>query len=91
MVRERAGKTALTLPITKELLREEIWNERKWELCFEGFYSYYDCQRTGRYLQEIAKYTNIKRLVVPDEKYYIMPIPYNATQANPSLKQNAGW
>lgn len=91
MVRVRAGKTALTLPITKELLREEIWNERKWELCFEGFYSYYDCQRTGRYLQEIAKYTNIKRLVVPDEKYYIMPIPYNATQANPSLKQNAGW
>ena len=91
LVRARAGKAALALPITKELLREEIWNERKWELCFEGFYSYYDCQRTGRYLAEIAKYTNKKRLVVPTEKYYIMPIPFNATEANRSLKQNYGW
>ena len=91
MVRVRAGKPALTLPVSKDVLREEIWNERKWELCFEGFYSYYDCQRTGRYLAEIAKYTNNKRRVVPTEKYYIMPIPYNATQANRSLKQNYGW
>lgn len=91
MVRVRAGKPALTLPISKTDLREQIWNERKWELCFEGFYSYYDCQRTGRYLAEIAKYTNTRRLLVPTEKYYIMPLPYNATQANKSLKQNFGW
>lgn len=91
MVRARAGKAVLTLPVTKAQLQEEIWNERKWELCFEGFYSFYDCQRTGRYLTEIAKYTNVKRKVVPDEKYYIMPIPFNATEANRSLKQNFGW
>lgn len=91
MVRQRAGKAVLTLPITQAVLREQIWNERKWELCFEGYYSYFDCQRTGRYLAEIAKYTNVKRLIVPDVKYYIMPIPFNATQANPSLKQNFGW
>ncbi|MDX9883620.1 MAG: RagB/SusD family nutrient uptake outer membrane protein [Prolixibacteraceae bacterium] len=91
MVRQRAGKSLLTLPITKEQLREEIWNERKWELCFEGFYSYFDCVRTGRYLDEIAKYTNVKRKVVPTVKHNIMPIPFAARQSNPSLKQNAGW
>ena len=63
-VRARAGKDPITLPISKEDLREEIWNERKWELCFEGNYHYFDCIRTGRYLDEINKYINFHRQVV---------------------------
>ncbi len=90
-IRLRAGKPELTLPITKAALREEIWKERKWELCLEGFYLYFDCQRTGRYLTEVAKYWHNRRLVTPTEKYYIMPIPYQASQTNSSLKQNFGW
>jgi len=63
-----------------------LWKECKWELCFEGFYVYFDCLRSGRYLEEELKYIHPGRLVLPTEKYNIIPIPYQATQTNPSLK-----
>jgi hypothetical protein len=91
LIRYRAGKVLLELPISKEVLREEIWNERKWELCFEGNYHYFDCIRTGRYVDEMTKYMNHHRNVVPDITNNIMPIPFRAMENNPSLKQNAGW
>lgn len=87
-VRARANKTLITLPISKQDLRNAIFNERKWELAYEGQY-YYDCQRAGRLLEEIA--LSPKRSVTPTMRYYIYPIPYNARQANPSLVQNFGW
>ncbi|MDN5216893.1 RagB/SusD family nutrient uptake outer membrane protein [Fulvivirgaceae bacterium BMA12] len=87
-VRSRAGKVPISLPITKEALRDEIFDERKWELCFEGQY-YYDCQRYGRLLEEIAKSPERRR--TPILRHYVYPIPFNATQNNPSLKQNEGW
>ncbi|MCG8310908.1 MAG: RagB/SusD family nutrient uptake outer membrane protein [Cytophagales bacterium] len=89
-VRERAGKDPITLPISKEDLREAIWKERKWELCFEGLH-YFDCQRTGRLLDEFALYPNSGRRAEATQRHYIYPIPFDAMQANPSLKQNAGW
>lgn len=89
-VRARAGKALITLPISKEDLREAIWEERRWELCFEGLH-YFDCQRTGRLLDEFALYPNPSRQAPATVRHYIYPIPYNARQANPSLNQNAGW
>ncbi|MEP5548045.1 RagB/SusD family nutrient uptake outer membrane protein [Maribacter dokdonensis] len=96
-VRVRAGQPEITLPISKEDLREAIWKERKWELCYEGHY-FFDSQRTGRLLDEIALNWDESGgtvrafpLDVIDEKYYILPIHFNAISANPSLDQNAGW
>jgi hypothetical protein len=96
-IRERAGHSLITLPISKEDLREAIWNERKWELCYEGHY-YYDTQRTGRLIEEIAlnwdeEGGNVRSITLDavTDKFYILPINVNATSSNASMKQNAGW
>jgi hypothetical protein len=89
-VRERAGQPPIETGISKEELRDLIWQERKWELCYEGVH-YFDCQRTGRLIEEIDKYPNDHRRADPTVRLYIYPIPFNAMEANPSLKQNAGW
>jgi starch-binding outer membrane protein, SusD/RagB family len=89
-VRQRAGQPAIELPVSKEELRELIWQERKWELCFEGV-NYFDCQRTGRLLEEFSLYQHPNRRAAATLRHYIYPIPFNAREANPSLKQNAGW
>ena len=87
-VRERVGKAPVELPVSKEELRDIIFDERKWELAYEGQY-YFDCKRYGNLLEEIAK--SPERKVEPNVRHYILPIPYNAMQANPTLVQNAGW
>ena len=87
-VRARSGKALISLPISKEELRDVIFEERKWELAFEGHY-YYDSQRAGRLLEEIAK--SPERRGTPSLRHYVYPIPFDATEANPSLVQNAGW
>jgi hypothetical protein len=87
-VRARVGKELVELPVSKEELRTLIFDERKWELAYEAHY-YFDCKRSGVLLEEIAK--SPKRKVAPNIRHYILPIPYNAMQANPSLVQNAGW
>ncbi|MBL4561431.1 MAG: RagB/SusD family nutrient uptake outer membrane protein [Labilibaculum sp.] len=89
-VRGRAGQPAIETGISKEDLRELIWQERKWELCYEGLH-YFDCQRTGRLLEEFAAYPNPQRKAAATLRHYIYPIPFNAIEANPSLEQNAGW
>ena len=87
-VRARAGKAPVTLPVTQMQLRDLIFQERKWELAFEGHY-YYDCQRAGRLLEEIA--LSPARTAKPTLRHYVYPIPFNARQSNGSLIQNAGW
>lgn len=89
-VRARAGQPAIELPVSKEELRDLIWDERKWELCFEGVH-YFDCMRTGRLLEEFDRYPISTRLASATLRHYIYPIPFNAREANPSLKQNEGW
>jgi hypothetical protein len=89
-VRDRAGLDAIELGVSKDELRELIWQERRWELCFEGHH-YFDCMRTGRLLEEFALYPHESRKSDATIRHYIYPIPYNAMEANPSLNQNAGW
>jgi len=89
-VRFRANKALITLPVTKDELRELIWQERKWELCYEGLH-YFDSQRTGRLLDEFNLYDHSRRKADATSRHYIYPIPFNATEGNPSLKQNMGW
>lgn len=90
LVRKRAGQAEIEVGISKDELRELIWEERKWELCFEGVH-YFDCQRRGRLLDEFAMYPNPQRKAAASQRHYIYPIPFKALEANPSLTQNAGW
>ena len=90
LVRKRAGQAEVEVGISKDELRELIWEERKWELCFEGVH-YFDCQRRGRLLDEFAMYPNPQRKAAATQRHYIYPIPFKALEANPNLEQNTGW
>ncbi|MCI7018019.1 MAG: RagB/SusD family nutrient uptake outer membrane protein [Prevotella sp.] len=83
----------------KDKMRELIRNERRLELCFEGF-RFWDLRRWKANLNETAKGVDINNLVVnyievehrnyKDYMYY-GPIPYSETLKYSNLEQNKGW
>ena len=102
-IRNRAGITQpdayLATITTKEQMRELIRNERRIELCFEGF-RFWDLRRWNLPLTETAKgmsitnnvYTIIDveaRAYQPYMKYG--PIPNLEILKNRNLVQNEGW
>jgi hypothetical protein len=81
-VRERAGLPLLRASaLTKESLREAIFQERIWELCEEG-HAWFDMKRMGLMEKRIRKYP-------VSEKHYVFPIPQNELDVNPNLVQNS--
>ena len=84
--------------VTGVKMRELIRNERRLELCFEGF-RFWDLRRWNELdkIQETAKGTDISYSKVDVEnrnfKDYMIycPIPYNETLKWSELKQNKGW
>lgn len=104
-IRKRAGITQpdayLNSITTKEAMRELIRNERRLELCFEGF-RFWDIRRWGLSLTESAKgvyiVKNAKSYTYMDVEHRVYqpfmqygPIPYTEIVKFPSLVQNAGW
>lgn len=84
---------------SKEKMRELIRNERRLELCFEGF-RFYDLRRWKADLNEDAKGVMIENgeyhyFTVDTRNYkdYMIygPIPYSETLKFGNLQQNAGW
>lgn len=84
----------------KELMRELIHNERRLELCFEGF-RFWDLRRWKKSITEPAKgmeiaggnysiLPQVENRVYQDHMYY-GPIPYNEVNKFSNLIQNAGW
>ena len=87
----------------KDKMRELIRNERRLELCFEGF-RFWDLRRWKANLNETAKgvsitvvegkpqyeYFDVETRNYKENAYY-GPIPYNDVLNFPSLVQNAGW
>jgi starch-binding outer membrane protein, SusD/RagB family len=90
LVRERARRgVEADLPDLKNLsqsaFRTAVWNERRFELAFEGQRAW-DLKRTGRFLKTLeAQGKNIKEYML------LLPIPNNQIKLNPNLKQNPGW
>jgi hypothetical protein len=111
-IRKRAGMTPASDPYlasltTKEALAGLIQNERRLELCFEGF-RFYDLRRWKLNLTETAKGMEIINTVVnniPVTTYtqfdvearnyqpfmYYAPIPNTEVLKNENLLQNQGW
>lgn len=104
-IRKRAGITQpdayLNTITTKEAMRILIRNERRLELCFEGF-RFWDIRRWGQPLTEAAKGVNIDnkattfnyvdvepRVYQPYMQY--APLPQSEVLKFPALEQNAGW
>jgi len=103
LIRERAGidqpDKYLESLTSKKQMRELIHNERRLELCFEGF-RFWDLRRWERNLSESARGITIDgnelniidveaRNYQPFMKYG--PIPYQETLINKELIQNTGW
>ncbi len=104
-IRKRAGITQpdafLNGIATKEAMRELIRNERRLELCFEGF-RFWDIRRWGLPLTTAAMGVNINKAatsfnVVEVEPRVFMPymnygpIPEQEVLKFSALEQNAGW
>jgi hypothetical protein len=104
-IRKRAGITQpdayLNTITTKEAMRALIRNERRLELCFEGF-RFWDIRRWGQPLNDAAKGVNINymgttfnyvdvepRVYQPYMQY--APLPQQEILKFPALEQNAGW
>lgn len=103
-IRERAGIAQpdeyLATITSKEAMRELIRNERRLELCFEGF-RFWDMRRWGLPLNETAtgyfhdgsgyvELPTVESRSYPDYATYL-PVPYNETLKFSELEQNQGW
>ncbi|TDD99506.1 RagB/SusD family nutrient uptake outer membrane protein [Flavobacterium cellulosilyticum] len=108
-IRKRAGITQPdpyleSIKSNKDAMRVLIRNERRLELCFEG-YRFWDLRRWKSNLTETAKGMNIQgttaaptytlipsveNRVFSDYMYY-GPIPYSETLKFKALQQNKGW
>ncbi len=82
------------IPIaTKAILIDEILLERYKELCYEG-QRYFDLKRrrlpVNRDLSDIGGIASSQNLL-PTDFRYILPIPNQELQANPSMIQNTGY
>ena len=102
-IRKRAGLAAadpyLASITTKEAMRDVIRNERRLELCFEGF-RFWDLRRWELNLTQVAKGVSINNgvftIIDVENRVYqpfmkFGPIPYNETLKYTGLLQNQGW
>ena len=103
-IRERAGITQPdmyleSIKADQAAMRELIRNERRLELCFEGF-RFWDLRRWNKDLTETAKgvsiqggayqFINVENRLYDDYMKY-GPIPYSEIIKFDALKQNKGW
>lgn len=104
-IRERAGITGgdpylESVKGDRDLMRELIRNERRLELCFEGF-RFWDLRRWKVNITEPAKgmsisggnYTLLPQVEIRayQEHMYYGPVPYDEVNKFSNLIQNAGW
>lgn len=85
---------------TQEEMRKLIQNERRLEMCFEGF-RFWDLRRWGLPLNETAKglhddgtgykVIDVEIRAFNDAKHRYMPLPYNEVRKFSNLTQNLGW
>lgn len=88
-VRERAGVKPLDHTTEdKESLEYKLYNERRWELYFEGC-GKRDMMHFGKLLYHIQ--SKSKDAGTSPERYFYLPFPASALAANPALKQNPGY
>lgn len=87
--RARNGAQPTVLPDLKDLtqaqFRESVYQERSWELCFEG-HRRWDLLRTGRYIDHMKKIG-----VEAGQRHLLYPIPVQEIDVNPALEQNPGY
>lgn len=74
---------------TKELLTAEIMNERRRELCLEGFF-FFDLTRRGSAVVRTDCMGPNCTVSYPSAKF-VLPIPQQTVNSNQEMKQNPGY
>ncbi|MBD0287981.1 MAG: RagB/SusD family nutrient uptake outer membrane protein, partial [Flavisolibacter sp.] len=83
------------VPLTRQLLLDEIQNERRRELAAEG-HRWFDLKRTTRIVNRPTanignKNAQVKTSLPANSPKWAWPIPETETRANPNVSQNPGY
>lgn len=90
VIRKRANPNATNLQLSGAALKEELFQERRRELAFEG-HLFFDIVRMGRDLRRVD--CNALQNVNVDypSNLFVLPIPEDAIRGNSSMVQNPGY
>lgn len=72
------------------ITKEDILNERRKELMFEGF-RFFDLARNGLPIEKFSDLQNIVETVSAGDYRYALPIPIAEMDANSNMTQNTGY
>ena len=90
VIRKRANPNVANLQLSGAALKEELFQERRRELAFEG-HLFHDILRMGRDLRRVD--CNALQNVNIDypSDLFILPIPEEAIEFNDQMVQNPGY
>jgi len=90
VIRKRANPSAKNIQLSGSALKEELFQERRRELAFEG-HLFFDIVRKGRDLsrEDCNALQNVN--INYPSNLFVLPIPYNAISRNNLMVQNSGY
>ena len=90
VIRKRANPAAANLQLSGTALKEELFQERRRELAFEG-HLFFDIVRMGRNLRRVDCNALHNVNVDYPSNLFVLPIPLDAIKGNSQMVQNTGY
>ncbi|PXY02779.1 hypothetical protein DF185_01415 [Marinifilum breve] len=90
VIRKRANPNAENLQLSGFALDEELFNERRRELAFEG-HLFFDIARMGRNLRRVDCNARENINIDYPNNLFVLPIPEDAIEFNDRMEQNPGY
>ncbi|MDQ2178948.1 RagB/SusD family nutrient uptake outer membrane protein [Marinifilum sp. D714] len=90
VIRKRANPNAENLQLSGFALDEELFNERRRELAFEG-HLFFDIARMGRNLHRVDCNARENINIDYPNNLFVLPIPEDAIEFNDQMEQNPGY
>ncbi|MBI9059886.1 MAG: RagB/SusD family nutrient uptake outer membrane protein [Labilibaculum sp.] len=90
VIRKRANPNATNLQLSGSALKEELFQERRRELAFEG-HLFFDIVRMGRDLRRVDCNALYNVNVDYPSNLFVLPIPEDAMEYNDQMVQNPGY
>ncbi|MDE5416937.1 RagB/SusD family nutrient uptake outer membrane protein [Labilibaculum sp. DW002] len=90
LIRKRANPAVANLQLSGAALKEELFQERRRELAFEG-HLFFDIVRMGRDLRRVDCNALYNVNVDYPSNLFVLPIPEDAIKSNSQMVQNPGY
>nr|WP_320119273.1 RagB/SusD family nutrient uptake outer membrane protein [uncultured Marinifilum sp.] len=90
VIRKRANPAASNIQLSGSALKEELFQERRRELAFEG-HLFYDIVRMGRDLTRVDCNALYNVNIDYPSNLFVLPIPEDAMEYNDQMVQNPGY